>query len=308
MVLYRNAKIVKFFFGVKIMYRLFEKGDTLNTPIECFEFCAGREAFPVRPHWHYFLEMILVIEGTLTVRSGGEEFTLAPGEFALFYPKQVHEIDCLTGEAPVFLGIKTDVNVLGMDSAYIPKLRGILSGAERQKMRTRFPKDFTEVHQFERLFRECIAEVNQQRYGYDTLLRSNLNKIIISVLRIWQDAGFTVENRAFTNESDIDIYTVTEFIDRNISSRIKVSDIAAKVNMSYSCFSRKFLEVYGKSCKDYMDDMRLVMVEDYLRFTDLDLTSIALETGYTDCSHMIKCFKESKGITPKQYRTKFHEG
>ena len=287
------------------MYRLFEKGDVLNTPVECYEFRAGREPFPVRPHWHYFLEMLLVTEGSVTIRSGEQSRVLSAGEFALFYPKQVHEIDAGSDVPPVFLGIKCDVNFIGMENSYIPKLRGILSSAERQSMPTVFPKEFADTNDFEHIFRDCISEVNRKRYGYDMLLRANLYRLLISILRLWQDSGFTVETKSFSTDGDIDIYTVTEFIDKNIGSRIKVSDIAARVNMSYSCFSRKFIEVYGKSCKDYMDDMRLIMVEDYLRFTDLDLTSISIETGYTDCSHMIKCFKEARGITPKQFRMKY---
>ncbi len=284
------------------MYQLFEKGDILNTPIECFEFHAGQNAFPVRPHWHYFLELLLMVDGEALIRSEDQEYVLHPGEMALFHPKELHEISGHGDKPPVFLGIKLNVSSLTMESKYIPKLRGILQSGHRHHMRTHFSKEFVERNQFEFLFRDCIREVNSGRYGYDLLLKSSLYRILITILRSWQDDGFVVENETFSSDDDIDIYTITEYIDKNIGNRIKVSDIAAKVNMSYSCFSRKFIDVYGKSCKEYMDDMRLIMVEDYLRFTDFDLTSIALETGYTDCSHMIKCFKDAKGITPKQYR------
>ena len=42
------------------MSGLFEKSDSLNTPIECFIFDTKREEFPVKPHWHYFAEFIYI--------------------------------------------------------------------------------------------------------------------------------------------------------------------------------------------------------------------------------------------------------
>ena len=38
--------------------------------------------------------------------------------------------------------------------------------------------------------------------------------------------------------------------------------------------------------------------------TNLDLTSISNETGFADCSHLIRTFKKWKGVTPGQLRNK----
>ena len=88
----------------------------------------------------------------------------------------------------------------------------------------------------------------------------------------------------------------------NMSSNIKVTEIADICGMSYSYFAKKFLSVYGKTCKEYMEDMRIYKVEEFLAFTDFDLTYISQETGFSDCSHMIKSFKKHHGTTPKQFR------
>ncbi|MGN1090834.1 MAG: helix-turn-helix domain-containing protein [Huintestinicola sp.] len=44
--------------------------------------------------------------------------------------------------------------------------------------------------------------------------------------------------------------------------------------------------------------------EELLLFTDYDLNYISQETGFSDCSHLIKSFKKYRGITPKQFRMK----
>ena len=100
---------------------------------------------------------------------------------------------------------------------------------------------------------------------------------------------------------------VTEFIDERLSSGVQVSEVAERCGMSYSYFAKKFLAVYGKTCKEYIEEMRIIKAEEFLVFTDFDLQKISSETGFSDCSHMIKSFKKLRGITPKQYRIKLAE-
>ena len=83
-----------------------------------------------------------------------------------------------------------------------------------------------------------------------------------------------------------------------------MEDLAARCGLSYPWFAKKFREIYGISCKDYIEQIRVAQVEKYLLFTDLDLMRISELTGYADCSHMIKNFKRIMDTTPGQYRLK----
>ena len=56
-----------------IMKPYFEYSDTLNSPYEAFIFEAEHsEIFPIRSHWHYFMEIIYLIEGQAYVEAGKE--------------------------------------------------------------------------------------------------------------------------------------------------------------------------------------------------------------------------------------------
>lgn len=46
------------------MQYLFEYNDTLNSPYEAFLFNTSTMGFSVRPHWHYFMEIVYMREGT----------------------------------------------------------------------------------------------------------------------------------------------------------------------------------------------------------------------------------------------------
>ena len=75
-----------------------------------------------------------------------------------------------------------------------------------------------------------------------------------------------------------------------------------KCNMSYSGFAAKFHDLYGMTCKEYIEKMRIFKAEEYLLFTDNDLAFISEKTGFADTSHFIRIFKKHRGITPKQFR------
>ena len=64
--------------------------------------------------------------------------------------------------------------------------------------------------------------------------------------------------------------------------------------------SRGLGDVYKR--QEYIEYIRVTKAEDLLLFSDYDLTYISQETGFSDCSHMIKTFRKYKNITPKQYR------
>ncbi|NLG02985.1 MAG: helix-turn-helix transcriptional regulator, partial [Clostridia bacterium] len=77
--------------------------------------------------------------------------------------------------------------------------------------------------------------------------------------------------------------------------------------MSYSYFAKNFKQLYGKSCKEYIEFIKICKADDMLLFTDFNLDYISQETGFTDCSHFIKTYKKLKGITPKQRRLSYHK-
>lgn len=284
------------------MNYMMEENNCLNLPIECFEYNVHKNVFPVRPHWHYFMEMIYVTEGEILVYAGEKSYLLKKGELIIFMPKTIHSIYLTDGESPFYDVIKFDINCLNISSDYSPKLRSIFASAEKKGMEICFDCETAKKFMACESFRLCINEMQSQSYGFDMVIRAEIYKILISILREWQVRGFRVDSGVFSEDTRFDIYNITEYIDRNLTRGLKVSDVAEKCGMSYSYFAKKFSQVYGKSCKEYIEQMRIFKVEEYLMFTDFELSYIAQETGYSDCSHMIKKFAGSKGITPGQFR------
>lgn len=273
------------------MVYLFEESDSLNNPIECFVFDASRETFPVRPHWHYFAEILYMLEGTAEVHSGEETHILGEEELFLFHLSAVHAIYSADGGAPKYAVLKFDINRLSLTPAYAPKLRGIFRYAQKTGGRVRFDSAAARELDCGRIFLDCISEINGRRYGCDLVLQAHLYRLLMGMVRCWIGEGMTIDSRSVPMEESYGVEGVAEYIDLSLGEELRVEKIAAVCGMSYSGFARKFRDLYGMSCKEYIERMRIYKAEEFLVFTDYDLNYISQETGFSDCSHLIRSFK-----------------
>ncbi len=282
------------------MSYLFEKADSLNTPIECFIFNASKESFPVRPHWHYFCEIIYILEGCANMQYNDTLYSLQKGDMILFHPRTIHSITAENAGSLKYVVLKFDINKFNISSPYAPKLRTIFKQAEQQQINVFF--DAKQAIQLNApfLFQNCLSEIQDRHYGYDLMLQNHIYSLLMNIVRHWLTCGFVIQMD--TAESDYDIDSITEYIDACMGEELRVTDVAAKCNMSYSNFAKKFQENYGMSCKEYIERMRIFKVEEFLLFTDHPLNYICQETGFSDCSHLIKSFKHYRGVTPKQFK------
>ena len=284
------------------MYTLFEKQDSLNAPIETFIFDTGKMPFPVLQHWHYFAEFLYIMDGAATVTCGHRTFVAREGELVILYPSSVHSIDHAEGGLRLFTGLKFDTGKFPNTDSYAPSAADIFRFADQNGMQIHFSAEEAAQLQCRDIFADCVKETAQRRYGCDVILRSQIYRLIFGIIRHWIADGLDLNHCPKRAPDSVGIENVTELIDSRLTEHLRVADIADACHMSYSGFAAKFREMYGMSCKEYIEQMRLFKAEEYLLFTDLDLSGISQKTGFSDCSHFIRSFRKYRGITPKQFR------
>lgn len=93
-----------------------------------------------------------------------------------------------------------------------------------------------------------------------------------------------------------------EFIDANIDQTLSVVTMAHLVAMSAGHFSRVFKASVGVSPFDYIIHKRLAHARYYLRYSHDDLSTIALNCGFSSHSHFSMVCKKTLGLTPSVLR------
>ena len=90
-------------------------------------------------------------------------------------------------------------------------------------------------------------------------------------------------------------------MEQNLARPATIATIASKLKMSPRQLERLFKEKFGSSPQVAYLQLRLKHARWMLR-TDLNLASIAAETGFADGAHLSKAFKASFGVNPSDAR------
>ena len=97
------------------------------------------------------------------------------------------------------------------------------------------------------------------------------------------------------------------YIEENAGSEISNTEIGAIFGYHPFYVSRMLKEKKGITMRQYIISYRLKSAMRMLELTKKSIAEIAEECGFTDASYFTKTFRQSFGITPKEFRNKFKE-
>lgn len=104
------------------MKNLFEYTDILRSPIEAFTCVTGSFQLPVEAHWHYFMEVIYMQEGSILVTCNDACKRMEAGSVMFFPPQSVHTIHADGGKRYRYFCIKFNLNRIHLTGSYLPDL------------------------------------------------------------------------------------------------------------------------------------------------------------------------------------------
>lgn len=85
-------------------------------------------------------------------------------------------------------------------------------------------------------------------------------------------------------------------------SDVKVDDIGAEIGLSRVQLYRKLKAITGLSPVELLRQMRLKRAYELLTSSDLPISSIAYDSGFSSPGYFTKCFREEYGVLPSEMR------
>lgn len=95
---------------------------------------------------------------------------------------------------------------------------------------------------------------------------------------------------------------IEDIIESELSTAISVSRLSTALDLSEGFFSRAFKAAIGKSPHDHIIDRRVARCRSLLQSGHHDLTTLALDTGFSSQAHMTSTFRRRLGLSPGQMR------
>jgi transcriptional regulator GlxA family with amidase domain len=98
------------------------------------------------------------------------------------------------------------------------------------------------------------------------------------------------------------IAAAIEVIQSDKHHRMRVSELARRVNLSVGRFARLFKAETSLSPKDYVRQLRLRRAKELLENTFLRVNEVAAQVGFRHASSFVRDFKMRYGYTPSTSR------
>jgi AraC-like DNA-binding protein len=95
---------------------------------------------------------------------------------------------------------------------------------------------------------------------------------------------------------------VRDKMDRSYADALDIEALAASAHLSRAHFIRSFRETFGEPPHRYLQRRRLERAMALLRETELSVTEICFEVGFSSLGTFSRTFREIVGMSPSAYR------
>ncbi len=249
----------------------------------------------ISPHVHNCYEIIFLKEGSLNIKINGTDYS--PNAPSLIFVSKLEQ-HSLKVEGNDYVRYYLCISPDGADT-YIRDylLLSLLSNR---------PKNFCHVlnidgyeAEIEQIFIRLASEFESQS-PYKNLMQSSLlTELLIKIYRI-APSLFSSES----NKSISVIWNVQQKLEKQLNEKITLSSLSEEYHINQYYLSHLFKKITGYSIMQYLNMCRLASARQLLADTQLSVTEIVYNTGFTDCSNFSKVFKRETGYSPLDYRKK----
>ena len=230
-------------------------------------------------------QMLYIVEGegVLHTRHGGrinikegDMFLLFPGEWHSYHPNPS------TGWKEYWIGFRG----INMDSR--------VSAGFFQKENPVYNIGYSEY--VISLYSEAIRVAQSQEKYFQQLLAGIVNHLLGIVFS-------THENRKLMESSSpMLIDNARSYMQSMVENDMKMPEVAAYLNMSYSSFRHMFKQYTGMAPSQYYINLKIQKAKEMLRSTSATIKEISYHLHFDTPEYFTKIFRKKTGMSPSRFR------
>ncbi len=238
-------------------------------------------------------EIILLLEGKLTVNSAGATEELLKGQSLLLNPSA----NCaVTGKAMELLQVSLAPTFVS-DHAVRMHLSG--PGAMVVFAQDRVVGDA----RLQEWGRSLTNELIEARPGGEIVIAALVEQVLVHLLRHYANMRRSHDlELSRAGLVDRRIRRSVELMHAQLAADLSLKEIAAASYLSPFHFARVFKKLTGATPHAYLAAIRTARAQLLLANPELSVREIGALVGYASPSHFTKAFRQATGLTPRAFR------
>lgn len=256
---------------------------------------------PVQAHRHEFLELSLVIEGEGCQIVNSREYLMKPGTFTFLLPYQVYEVPASSQPMRLFTCI-FDLGFLFRASVIEPGLKDMLLQEELSPSIQLKNEPFAEVSA---ILQNMIQEYHAEELWRDGLLQIKLVDLLIRFERLRRQENFHWCAAVAADRNNL--WSVIHYMHTHYGEPISLAGMSEMFEIGRSYLSTQFKKYTGKNFIGFLHEIRIRHACSLLLSSRMSGIDIAAEVGFSSFKSFARIFRELKGQTPGEFRSRnFH--
>ncbi len=247
-------------------------------------------------HCHLYSQLVFVDEGTLEISLEGASSILTKGACALIDPSRVHGIRAIK---PCDL---IEAKFVVHDETLLESLSAVPAFMERA------PANLKDA-----LLR-IVREGEQREPLFDRIVSGTLEVLLCDLVRSGNDGGRLGPlpcarglKQCQGNQPDL-VLAVIQYFEARYQDEITLDDLGRTLGYNPAYICERFSEVVGRPPMRYLAEHRIEVSKELLKDTSLSIREVAWRVGFKSPSHFARIFRQSVGLSPRQFRKSAHTG
>lgn len=160
-----------------------------------------------------------------------------------------------------------------------------------------FPKEILDTLKVQ--FDEMLTEYERHSPYSQLILKGMLIRLILT---IYENKKDIIDNTIKIYAFDSRIHDAILYIEGHYADDLTLQGLARVVSLSPAYFSKLFHQITGSSLSAYLTMTRLQHAQILLATTDLSITEIASQCGFSNANYLCNVFKNKIHMSPTEYK------
>jgi AraC-like DNA-binding protein len=257
--------------------------------------------YPV--HTHDFFELVIIVGGKATYIINGDAYPITCGDVFGVNPNCSHGYSNVE-DISIFNIIFNPESILinNSDLRELPGFQALFIlepyFRKEHQFKSKLELSQEKLKIVQNYLNTILDEYRLKKPGYKTIIQAYFSSLLVFLSREYQS------NDSFFTERLLQIADAIIYLEQNYKEEISLKELASMAFMSVRQFIRVFKKNYNSTPIEYLINLRLNYSCKQLKQSDLSISKIAFESGFSDTNYFSRIFKKKYKIAPSLYRKK----